>query len=129
LSEGHLKASLVVAAALVLALSGPLASATLWSSGIYGLGYGSFSSASMSVRSEDGVVKLGSYGIPTTPQVSKVPAVQLGSYGIQDVKAPETPGALQLSGYFQNRGSYTNMYFTPILGGTFGGSGGCSSCG
>lgn len=122
---------MAVAAALVLALSGPLGSATLWSSGIYGLGYGSFSSASMNVRSEDGVVKLGSYGIQTTPQVSKVPAVQLGSYAIQDVTAAETSGAIQLSGYFQNMGSYTNMYFTPILGGTFGGggSGGCSSCG
>jgi hypothetical protein len=34
-------------------------------------------------------------------------------------------GSVQLSGYFENMGSYTNVYYSSImLGGTFGASGG-----
>ncbi|OPX82065.1 MAG: hypothetical protein A4E50_00579 [Methanosaeta sp. PtaB.Bin087] len=126
MSEGHFKASMVMATALFLALSGPLASSTLWSSGIYGLGYGSVSWPSMKAGTGEEIVQLGSYGIPTA-RASTVPVVQIGNYTVENVTTAETSGSVQLSGYYQNMGSFTNIYFRPILGGSFG-SGGSSGC-
>lgn len=133
MSDGHFKASMVMAAALVLIGFGPLAAA----SGFYNVGYGSLAWPSMNAGTTEGAVQLSStYGGYNSIASSTVPGVsvmRLGSYGYNtsNASAAPTTGILQLSGYYGNMGSYTNMYFTPILGGTFGGagSGGCASCG
>jgi len=125
LSDGHFKASMVMAAALVLIAVGPSVSAAGF--------YGSIAWPSMSASTTDGVVQLSStYGGYNSIASSTVPGVsvmRLGSYSPGNASAALPSGALQLSGFYGNMGSYTNMYFTPILGGVFGSGGGCASCG
>lgn len=139
----------MMAIAIAVTAFGTLASATVWSPGIYGLGHDSVSWPSQQVSSDQEVVQLGgtagqtsqqeqtglsaqlgSDGSPSSPQEEAVAAVQLGSSSHLGTKTTAS-GAVQLSGYFDNMESYTNIFYPSImLGGTFGnsGGGGCGCC-
>lgn len=124
--------------ALAVMVFGPMAAATTWSSGSYGFDSGSVTWATAGVSSE-AVTQLGG----TASQASTVEvgnnssqdeaasAVQLGSVSSSSSAQASASGTLQLSGYFDNMGSYTNVYYpTMMLGGTFSNTGGgCGCCG
>jgi hypothetical protein len=145
LFKGHFKASTMTAMALSIIVLGTVAGATSWSPGMYGLGIGTFSWASQDGDKE--AVQLSGTGIMGIPQVPTfaairlgaggqeasqdggVAAVQLGSAGVQTASQNAAGGRLQLSGYHDNMGSYTNvLYPSFMLGGTFGGGGGGCGC-
>lgn len=140
----------MIVIAVAVMVFGPMAAATVWSSGSYGFDSGSVTWETMGVGSEAvtqlggtagqantleqtaEMVQLGSNGNQASTQEQNVATVQLGSSGGQASTQASASGILQLSGYYENMGSYTNVYYPSImLGGTFGGSGGggCSSCG
>lgn len=106
---------------------GPSAAGTFWSPGIYGLGYGSVSWSSQDVSTTKEVVQLGGSGSQASPQKTTVEAVQLGNYSNNVSSQMPTSGSVQLSGFHENMGNYKNIYYRPILGGSFGsaGAGGC----
>lgn len=133
--------------AFAMMVFGPLAAATVWSPGTYGLERGSVSLPSQQVSADQEVVQLGGTasqtsqqkqtteavqlggnGSPSSPEEQTAATVQLGSTSQLSTQAPVS-GTVQLSGYFENMGSYTNiLYPSLMLGGTFGSSGG-SGCG
>lgn len=135
--------------AVAVTVFGSLAAATVWSPGTYGLERGSFSLPSQQVSADQEVVQLGGTSgqassqeqtteavqlggndSPSGSQQQAAATVQLGSTSQLSTQAPVS-GTVQLSGYFENMGSYTNvLYPSLMLGGTFGSSGGsCGSCG
>jgi len=138
----------MIAIAVAVTVFGSLAAATVWSPGVYGLERGSFSLPSQQVGSNQEVVQLGGTssqasqqeqtteavqlggnGSPSGSQQQTAATVQLGSSSQLSTQAPVS-GAVQLSGYHENMGSYTNIFYPSImLGGTFGSSGGSGGCG
>lgn len=140
----ELKTMTVIAVAMMV--FGPLATATFWSPGTYGLGSGSVSWPSMDARSAGEVVTLGAAEGQANSQETAAEAVQLGrggqtvteepnatamqlGNGTQVVSQGATTGPVQLSGYYDNMGSYRNvLYPSVMLGGTFSSSGG-GGCG
>jgi hypothetical protein len=141
----------MIVIAVALMVFGPLAAATVWSSGTYGFDAGSVTWPSKSASAVEGatqlggtagqasvqeqtaaMVQLGSSGGQLSSQGQTAATVQLGSSGGQLGSQAPASGAVQLSGYHDNMGSYTNIFYPSImLGGTFGASGGsgCGCCG
>ena len=133
--------------AVVVTVFGPLAAATVWSPGTYGLEHGSVSWPSQTVIANQEVVQLGGTagqaslqeqtvaavelegnGSQLSSQEQTAATVQLGSGSQLSTQAPAS-GAVQLSGYYENMGSYTNIFYPSImLGGTFSSSGGSGGC-
>lgn len=131
MQKGQIDVKIVTVIAFAMMVFGPLAAATVWSPGTYGSGYGSVSWPSQTVSANQDVVQLGGTAGQLSSQEQTAATVQLGSVGSQLSSQAPASGAVQLSGYFENMGSYTNVYYSSImLGGTFGSSGGsgCSSC-
>ena len=148
--KGQIDVKVIIVIAFAMMVFGPLAAATVWSPGTYGLGYGSVSWPSQTVSANQDVVQLGgtagqaslqeqtvaavqlgNNSGQVTSQEQTVATVQLGSGGQLSSQAPAS-GSVQLSGYHDNMGSYTNIFYPSImLGGTFGasGGGGCGGCG
>jgi hypothetical protein len=134
--------------AVAVMISGPLAAATVWSPGSYGLEHGSVSWPFQTVSANQEVVQLGGTTGQASVQEQTVAAMQLGNNSSQvssqeqtaatvqlgsgggqlSLQAPAS-GGVQLSGYYDNMGSYTNIFYPSImLGGTFSSSGGSGSC-
>lgn len=140
----------MMAIAITVTVFGTLAAATAQSPGVYGLEHGSVSWPSQQVSSDQEIVQLGgnagqtglqeqtgslaqlgSDGSSSSSQEQAVAAVQLGSSSQLGTQKPAS-GTVQLSGYFDNMESYTNIFYSSImLGGSFGssGGGGCGCCG
>lgn len=132
MSKGHFKASTMMAAALVLVVVGPMASAIVLNAGIYSLGYGSVSWPSKEAGAGEGIIQLsksfGNYDSIASSTVPTVSVVQLGNYSLNASQALSS-GAVQLSGYYGNMGNYRNIFFRPMLGSGVGsGGGGCCGC-
>ncbi len=147
MSKGQIIVNAMIAIAVAVTVFGSLAAATVWSPGVYGLERGSVSLPSQQVGANQEVVQLGGTAgqasqqeqtteavqlggtsSPSSPEEQTAATVQLGSSNQLSTQAPVS-GAVQLSGYFENMGSYTNILYPSImLGGTFGSSGG-SGCG
>lgn len=137
----------MILVAVALMVFGPLAAATIWSSGSYGFETGSVmwqakngntvegvtqlggSAGQASVQEQTSeIVQLGGTFSQASSQGQTAAVVQLGSSGGQASSQATATGGLQLSGYFENMGSYTNIYYpSTMLSGSFGsaGSGGC----
>jgi hypothetical protein len=131
LTKGQIIVNAMMVIAVAVTVFGSLAAATVWSPGTYGLERGSFSLPSQQVGSNQEVVQLGGTSSQASSQEQAAATVQLGSSSQLSTQAPVS-GAVQLSGYFENMGSYTNIFYPSImLGGTFGSSGGsgCGCCG
>ncbi|GEM_PF-603031 len=148
LPKRHFDLKTIMAIAVAMMVFGPVAAATVWGPGTYGLGYGSVSWSSQDVSANKEVVQLGGYGSQASLKESTVAAmqlgnnssqvssqeqtaatVQLGSGGSQLSSQAPASGAVQLSGYHDNMGSYTNIFYPSImLGGTFGSAGGGGGC-
>jgi hypothetical protein len=128
LPKGQIKVKTVIAIAFAMMVVGPLASATVWGVGTFGLGSGSVSWSSQDVSANGDVVQLGGSGSQANLKEPTVAAVHLGNSGGQVSSQTPASGALQLSGYYENMGNYKNIYYSAMmLGGTFssGGHGGC----
>jgi hypothetical protein len=131
LTKGQIIVNAMMVIAVAVTVFGSLAAATVWSPGTYGLERGSFSLPSQQVGSNQEVVQLGGTSSQASSQEQTAATVQLGSSSQLSTQVPVS-GAVQLSGYFENMGSYTNIFYPSImLGGTFGSSGGsgCGCCG
>ncbi len=134
--------------AVAMTVFGPLAAATVWSPAIHGLEHGSVSWPFQDAGAGEGIVQLGGASGQASLQKQTVETVDLGGNGSQLTLQEQTAatvklgsgsqsstqapvaGAVQLSGYHDNMGSYTNIFYPSImLGGTFGSSGGGGCCG
>jgi len=165
--QTEVKIITLIALAMMMVF-GPVAAATVWSSGSYGLEAGSVTWPTKDV-SVQGVTKLGGASRQASLEDQTASAMGLGNNSIQVIsqgdgalfhlgnnssqvasqeetatmvqlgigggsvsaQAPAS-GTVQLSGYYNNMGSYMNIFY-PInmLGGTFSssGGGGCGCCG
>ena len=124
----------MMAAALVLVVVGPMASAIVLNAGIYSLGYGSVSWPSEEAGTGEGIIQLsksfGNYDSIASSPVPTVAVVQLGNWtNATGASQALFPGAVQLSGYYGNMGNYRNIYLPPMVGTGFGGGGCCGCCG
>lgn len=142
--NGQIDVKIITLIALAMMVFGPMAAATTWSSGSYGFDSGSVTWATTGVSSE-AVTQLGG----ATSQASTVgqtasavglgnnssqdeaaSAVQLGSGSSTSSAQASASGTMQLSGYYDNMGGYTNIFYPiKMLGGTFSSSGGGCGCG
>lgn len=147
MSYGQIDVKIMTVIALAMMVFGPMAAATTWSSGSYGFDSGSVTWATTGVSSEAVTQLGGTAGQASTvgntasavglgndsSQVSQeetAATVQLGS-GVSSVSAQApASGTVQLSGYYDNMGGYTNIFYPiKMLGGTFSSSGGGCGCG
>jgi hypothetical protein len=147
LPNGQIDVKIITLIALAMMVFGPMAAATTWSSGSYGFDSGSVTWATTGVSSgavtqlggatsqastvgqTASAVGLGNNSIQVS-QEETAATVQLGSGSSSSSAQAPASGTVQLSGYFDNMGSYTNVYYpTMMLGGTFSSSGGGCGCG
>jgi hypothetical protein len=148
LPYGQTDVKIMTLIALAMMVFGPMAAATVWSSGSYGFESGSVTWPTKEV-SVQGVTKLGGtagqasvedqtasaveLGNNSSHWASEeltVAMVQLGSGGSSMSAQAPASGTVQLGGYYDNMGSYTNIFYTSkMLGGTFSSSGGGCACG
>ncbi|HII07881.1 MAG TPA: hypothetical protein HA349_11390 [Methanotrichaceae archaeon] len=128
MQKRHFNVITILAIAVAVMVFGPVAAGTVWSPGIYGIGYGSVSWPSQDVSTTKEVVQLGGSASQASPQKITVAAVQLGSYSNLVSSQIPASGSVQLSGYYENMGNYKNILFRPILGGNFGSAGGAGGC-
>jgi hypothetical protein len=166
---GQIYVKIVTLMALAMMVFGPVAAATFWSSGSYGLEAGSVTwptkevsvqgvtklggaagqagpedkttsavglgNNSSQVGSQEemaaAIFQLGNNSIQVASEEGAVAMVQLGSGGSSVSAQAPASGTVQLGGYYDNMGSYTNIFYPiKMLGGTFSSSGGgCGSCG
>lgn len=144
MSYGQINVKIVTLIALCMMVFGPMAAATTWSSGSYGFDSGSVTWATTGVSSGT-VTQLGgaadqasTVGQTTSAvglgnnssQEETAAAVQLGSVSSSSSAQASASGTVQLSGYFDNMGSYTNIYYpSMMLSGSFSSNGGSCGCG
>lgn len=142
LSYGQINVKIVTLMAFAMMVFGPMAAATTWSSGSYGFDSGSVTWATTGVSSgavtqlggaadQASMVGLGNNSSQAISQGETVATVLLGNGSSSSSAQASASGTLQLSGYFDNMGGYTNVYYpSMMLSGSFSsnGGGGCS-CG
>jgi hypothetical protein len=166
LPYGQTDVKIITLIALAMMVFGPMAAATVWSSGSYGFESGSVTWPTKEV-SVQGVTKLGGAASQASVRDQTASAVELGNNSSQEISQEETvavaqlgndsiqvasqeetaatvqlgsssssvsaqapaSGTVQLSGYYDNMGGYTNIFYPiKMLGGTFSSSGG-GGCG